>query len=96
MCSGHTAAPAIHLWGWLCCHLGKNPVVPSYVPEACQSVLTVTVTASASAVALAPPLALADAGAIRVRHGPGLPSAGAGGRLEYDILQWGGPSASGP
>ena len=40
VCSGHTAAPATplgRLRSWLCCHPGKNPVVPSYVPEACQS-----------------------------------------------------------
>ena len=40
VCSGHTAAPASplgRLRSWLCCHPGKNPVVPSYVPEACQS-----------------------------------------------------------
>ena len=42
VCSGHTAAPATPLGplrSYLCCHPGKNPVVPSYryVPEACQS-----------------------------------------------------------
>ena len=40
VCSGHTAAPTTplgRLRSWLCCHPGKNPVVPSNVPEACQS-----------------------------------------------------------
>ena len=53
--SGHTAAPATplgRLRSWLCSHPGKNPVVPSYVPEACQSPSSVKCMATPPALPL--------------------------------------------